>query len=329
MVATIAASVVARMYDVGISHGVPTATLQIIIGRDRSELVGDARVAITATFECFAACLRHTNDPSFPLRVAQSVTVEDYAVLGFALITSANAAEAFDRLVRFGHLISDSGSWQANQRSSGVELAWIRAGRRHLGHRAANECAVAELLGGLRRGYGKSLRPLLVSFRHGAPDNTQAHQRYFGAPIKWNASKDAMLFNKQLLKMPALTKNPAMNHFFDNLLKQHVMSQQSCSGRVKQVLTGGLSSGRPSSHDVATKLGMSERSLRRALADEETNFQEVLDDVRRTIALEMLQANQSVTEIAFLLGFSETSALSRAFRRWHGKSIRSQRIGAR
>jgi AraC-like DNA-binding protein len=74
---------------------------------------------------------------------------------------------------------------------------------------------------------------------------------------------------------------------------------------------------------------MSERSLRRALADEETSFRDVLDDVRRTIALEMLQANQSVTEIAFLLGFSETSALSRAFRRWHGKSIRSQRIGAR
>jgi AraC-like DNA-binding protein len=325
MAATIAASVVARIYDVCLGQGVSEASLREIVGRSRKDLSPDTRVSIEAAFDCFAAGLRHTNDPSFPLRVAQSVVVEDYSVLGFAMMTSSGASQAFDRLVRYGHLISDSGTWRASESVSGVELSWQRVGRRTLGHRAANECAIAELLGGLRQGYGKALRPLRVCFRHAAPLSVRAHEQFFAAPITWSASKDSLVFGKQLLVMPAQAPNPAMSRFFDDLLVQQGTVQETCSGRVKQALTGGLSSGRQSAHDVAVKLGMSERSLRRALASEETSFRDVLDDVRRAIAMDMLQANKTVTEIAFLLGFSETSALSRAFRRWYGKSMRVMR----
>ncbi len=322
MASTIAASVVARIYDVAVGQGVSEATLCATIGRSRTELVEDARVTIDATFACFAACMQHTQDASFPLQVAQAVAVEDYPVLGFAMMTSATVTEAFDRLVRYGHLISDSGTWRMRESRREVELCWLRAGRRSLGHRVANECALAELLGGLRSNYGKNLRPVKVYFRHPAPADARAHQRYFGAPIVWGATKDALVFTTQLLSLPASKSNVAMSRYFDGLLKRHVQAHASCAGRVQQVLTVGLSSGRPSATAVALQLGMSERSLRRALAEEATSFRDVLDELRRTIASDMIEANKSGTEIAFLLGFSETSALSRAFRRWHGTSMR-------
>jgi AraC-like DNA-binding protein len=323
MSSTIAATVVARIIDVGIARGVPEDLLVTIIGRPRSQLTDGARVAITAVYELFAVCLQQTNDASFPLRVASAVTTEDYSVLGFALMTSVDVTDAFDRLVRYGHMISDSGSWSARDTKGGIEIAWNRAGRRTLGHRAANECALAELLGGMRRSYGRSLAPVRVSFRHPAPVSSKEHQKYFAAAISWGADKDCLVFGRQILQFRAAGENSAMSQFFGKLLADH-QRVDTCVERVKQTLLRSLPSGLPSAGEVASRLGMSERSMRRALSIEQSSFSDLLDELRRTIALDMLDANKSVTEIAFVLGFSETSALSRAFRRWYGTSPRSK-----
>lgn len=106
------------------------------------------------------------------------------------------------------------------------------------------------------------------------------------------------------------------------------MAQSSTSDRVRAALLERLSSGSPTAARLAEDLGMSERSLRRALADEGTSYRALLAELRRDAAMELFQSNTSVTEAAFLLGFSETSALSRAFRRWTGTSTRTARIRA-
>lgn len=323
MVSTIAATVVARVFDVGVRSGVPAAELREILGRSRAELVDDARVPIASCYESFALCLRHTRDPGFPLRVARSVTMEDYSVLGFAMMTSATAEEAFERLARYGHLISDSGTWRARPgKSRDVELSWVRAGERTLGHRAANESAVAELVGGMRRSYGASFAPVRVFFRHGAPASTREHERFFQSPIEWDSPREGILLPGPLLATGMSTGNPAMNRFFDGVLAERGGTPETCAGRVQRALAQGLVSGPPSAARLASSLGMSERSLRRGLASEGTSYRALLDELRRSVAVDMLHAKKSITETAFLLGFSETSALSRAFRRWHGTSAR-------
>ncbi|NOU30217.1 MAG: AraC family transcriptional regulator, partial [Polyangiaceae bacterium] len=143
MGATIIASVVARVVDEGVRRGVDPRALASIVG-ERPGLVADARVAIDAAYRCFALCLETTRDPAFPLAVARSISVEDYSVLGFASLTSPSVEVVFERMVRYGHLITDSGAWQTRRTAAHFELTWVRAGRRTLGHRAANECAVAE-----------------------------------------------------------------------------------------------------------------------------------------------------------------------------------------
>ncbi|NEP18534.1 MAG: helix-turn-helix transcriptional regulator, partial [Leptolyngbya sp. SIO4C1] len=68
---------------------------------------------------------------------------------------------------------------------------------------------------------------------------------------------------------------------------------------------------------IAAKLGYSSRTLQRKLQQAGTSFQQVLDDIRRELAFQYLQETQlTASEIAFLLGFSENSAFTRAFRRW-------------
>lgn len=325
MGSTIAGSVVARIFDVGVAKGTPPELLTRLVGRPRHALVEAERVPIAANFACFEACMRHTNDPGFPLDVARSVTLEDYSVLGFALMTASSAGHAFELLVRYQHIISDSGNWRLREVEQGLELQWVRAGRRTLGHRTANECAVAEIVGGLRRGYGAGFAPERVSFRHPSPPRTEAHDRYFQCPIAWGASHDGLVLDRAILSRRTASASSAMNRHFSELLGTLPKPSDTCAGRVRHELAVLLSqgSGSPGADLMAKRLGMSERSLRRALAEEETSYRELVDELRKTAALDLLRAKKSVTDVAFVLGFSETSAFSRAFRRWHGTSARS------
>jgi AraC-like DNA-binding protein len=90
-------------------------------------------------------------------------------------------------------------------------------------------------------------------------------------------------------------------------------------GDVRREVFAALGPGQPVLPDVARRLGVSERTLQRRLSERETTFTDVVDDTRRAIAEDHLRRDKlSVGEIAFLLGYSEPSAFSRAFHRWTG-----------
>ncbi len=326
MAPTIAASLVARIFDEGRRHGVPERGLVEAVGRPRARLLPDVRVPITAVFDAFDLCMRHTDDPGFPMHVARSVAVEDYALLGFAMMTSPSATVVLERLARYGHLISDSGAWKSRTSGPHLQLTWVRAGPRTLGHRTANECAVAELVGGLIRGFGPvAAAPVEVHFRHPAPRDTAAHRTFFGCPVRWGTARDGVDVPSSLLEARPLAGNAEMSQYFTRVLEQKDRARASTTDRVRAALIESLSSGPPTAARLAEDLAMSERSLRRALADEGTTYRAVLAELRRDAAIDLLRSDTSVTEAAFLLGFSETSALSRAFRRWTGTSTRDAR----
>jgi AraC-like DNA-binding protein len=91
--------------------------------------------------------------------------------------------------------------------------------------------------------------------------------------------------------------------------------------RVRATIRRELAGGDPSLDQVARELGTSRRSLQRRLADENLTYAQVLDDVRSTMARAYLaQRELSIAEVGYLLGFSEQSSFTRAFRRWTGVS---------
>jgi len=320
---TIAASVVARAVDAAIADGLTPRAVEALLGRPRAALTADARVPIDAMFALFAAALRHSRDPAFPLRVAQAVRPADYAALGFALERATTADEAFARLVRYGHVISDSGAWHRVDGDHGLELRWVRAGRRTLGHRAANECAIAELVGGLRRALGPVARPLATHFRHAAPADARAHAAWFGR-VAWGSTWEGVVLPRAITAARPLAGDPALSRFFEDLLtRQAAPHAAALSARVRARLVADLPAGIPSARELARRLGLSERSLRRGLAAEASSFRALVDDHRQACARDLRAAGKTATEVAFLLGFSDTSAFSRAYRRWFGASWRA------
>jgi AraC-like DNA-binding protein len=102
------------------------------------------------------------------------------------------------------------------------------------------------------------------------------------------------------------------------------LERSRVSARVQRALLEALPDGAPSKPAIARSLGMSARNLQRHLAAEGTSFKEVLSQARIGLARQYVAERRlSVTEIAFILGFADTSTFSRAFKRWTGKSPRA------
>ena len=105
------------------------------------------------------------------------------------------------------------------------------------------------------------------------------------------------------------------------------MDRKDVVNRVRRHIIEELGSGTLTKQSVADKMHMSARNLQLKLAARDTTFQDTLDSTRQNLATGyMAQSHLAITEIAYLLGFSDASNFTRAFRRWFGISPREYRL---
>ena len=162
-----------------------------------------------------------------------------------------------------------------------------------------------------------------VCFNFPEPNYGDAYRELFECPIEFNANTCAMLFPQDVLEIPIQTANATIaensQQLFKKLLHQFQKTQPT-SYRARAILSETLGN-YPEQKDLAAKLSMNERTLRRKLAEEESSYQLILDDVRQQHAKRLLKNQQgSVEYIAKNLGFSDASSFRKAFKRWTGKT---------
>jgi AraC-like DNA-binding protein len=144
--------------------------------------------------------------------------------------------------------------------------------------------------------------------------------RPVGVTPQFNESANEVRFDAQLLALPTACPDPEL---FQSLLERIAERQPraTLAGQVEQFLASALPRGVPRIAEVAEQLSMTVRTLQRKLEQEGWRYAELLDDVRQRLAQALLSREEaSVTEVAFLLGFSEPSAFHKAFQRWTGES---------
>lgn len=305
-------------------------------GAPRKELLGDvglvskalsnpeAPLPVETIFALWESAMHRLRSDGLPIAVAQTFTLEDYPVLGFVVMTAATTRDALARVVRFHSIVSPAARWTVEESGEVVRLRWHREGPRTLGHRVANESALAEFVHATRQAVGARVTPIATSFRHAAPADHCAHRAHFGSEIRWEAKVDELVFLRSMLDAVPRMANPALSAHFDRQaerLMAKVNESDEVSLRVRHAVEDSLPSGEPVSSLVAKQLAMSERTLRRTLAMEGTSFREIVESVRKDRATLLLEDRRSsLAEIAVSLGFSELSAFSRAFKRWTGRS---------
>jgi AraC-like DNA-binding protein len=319
-------------------RGLDAGPLLSRLGLDAQTLASpERRVPFAALFSVWADCMRALRDPGLPIAAAQRIRLEDYTALGFALTAASSVRAAVSTLVRYGRFIGDGDSWGVEERADGnLRLRWERAGERTLGHRVANECAIAEALHAARQMVGERVVPAAVAFRHAAPRPLDAHLEFFGLRPSFGADWEGLELPRPLLARVPRLANPPLAAYLEaqlaSSLAKHPAPAAAFSERVVQLLEQDLASGEPALTTIARALATSERTLRRALQKERLTFRGLWDSVRRRRAEELLAAGRvTIDETAFLTGFSETSAFARAFKRWSGETpgaYRARRAGA-
>jgi AraC-like DNA-binding protein len=171
---------------------------------------------------------------------------------------------------------------------------------------------------------GQLLRLQGARFKHADPGYREVYARVFDAPIEFGANENALLFDAALLDLPFQSADPYLRHYLttqaDELMAK-LEPEARTDNRVMQTLSVLQQKGEPLTLErVAQVLAMSDRKLRQRLQAEDRNFRELVDEFRRDAAARYLRQGLSVSQTAYLLGFSEPSALQHAFKRWFNTS---------
>jgi AraC-like DNA-binding protein len=156
-----------------------------------------------------------------------------------------------------------------------------------------------------------------VQFSRTRPADVGVYRRFFRAPCRFDRERTAIFFPTTLLNKPM----PEANSERIKTLEQQVLivGKGELLSRLRRILRILLLSGRSSAQEVAALLYLHRRTLNRRLHDQGTNFQHILDEIRFEAACQLLDKTRlPLTDIAASLGYSESSAFTRAFRRWSG-----------
>lgn len=176
---------------------------------------------------------------------------------------------------------------------------------------------------------GDYLQPTGASFRHAAPAEVGHLRDHFGGRMAFGAERNAIAFPRSYLSAPLIAPSEEqrlqLRRRGDALLRG--LPDDGFLREVKAAVACGLSHGVPTTARVAEVLGLSERALRTRLRLRGTSLRLVTDGLRRSLAMEYLQARElSVCDVAKRLGFADSAAFGRAFRRWAGCSPRDYRF---
>ena len=259
-----------------------------------------------------------------PLRVAPLMRPDDYGALGLAWKSAPTVQGSLERVERYCRLWTDNLSYEIRDRDDGIDFVVHRSGQRRLGMRLSNEATLASATSLIRQTSSPRFRPLTVSLKHPAPRSTSAHERYFGCPVRYGCDDDALSISHDALARSNRLADDGISRFLISHLEAELESlgaDTPLEALVGREISRSLSEGVPRMADIARRLAMSDRTLHRRLAVKKLSFKTLVDTTRRHVAENLLRTSRyTLTEVAFLTGFSEQSAFNRAFKRWTGQT---------
>ena len=262
------------------------------------------------------------NDPCFGIELPKFWHPSNLGFLGYAMLASHSLRTSLERFVRYHRVVSNFDFIRMDETNESLNIILLR--RKEFGRTPAQVDALFALIMEVcRRNYIGDLAPVSVAFTHSKPDCAKSYFSFFQSPVIFNAKSDRLA-----LPLDAIDKNlpgghPQLAEFHDQLIIEylHQMDEEDIVQKIKAEIIRQLPSGNVTRKTVAREIAMSTRSMQRSLQEEGTTFSTIQNETRLDLAKQYLTGgNVDMTELAFILGFSEVSAFSRAFRRWTGMS---------
>jgi AraC-like DNA-binding protein len=269
----------------------------------------------------------HLQDALLGLRLGQTITPAHLGVMGYVLLSCPHLGAALHRLQEYQRLLYDVNPMRSGVQGADLILEWgVEAGYPGA---LVDECAIATLVQFARNISNRQDVVSEICFVNPAPANIQPYLDWFGCPVRFAQPTTTVRIPLAHLQWPLRQPDPALLHVLERQahgLLQALPAANALEQAVRHCIARLLPEGGVELETVAAALHLSTRTLHRRLQDQGINFRSLREQVRYRLAQQYLaDARLQLTEVALLLGYSEQSALTRAYKRWSGQSPQNAR----
>jgi AraC-like DNA-binding protein len=315
----VSSSLERRLRDLGLSPAAILAQAGLPLG-----LFNGERILLTTEefFALYRGIAEASGDPGVGLKLGTENRIELYDPIKIAALSTRSLRSAIERLSRYKQLTCPEKIDMVERgEECAVRFRWLLAKQEEPG--VLVDVCFAWIATIAERGADRRVRPKRVEFER--PEAFRSiYEKYFGCPVKFNATRNALVFTRVDADVPFLTYNPDLLAAIAPQLEAELTQQMAAEDlreQVKGTLKGLLAGQRPRIQDIARELRMSARTLQRRLAEHGATFQSLAEEARRELAHHyLLHSSLELNETAYLLGYEDANSFFRAFHKWEGTS---------
>lgn len=261
--------------------------------------------------------------PALGIQIGMRGEIQDAGILGYLAASCDSLVEAVARLQRFEPLIHNlSHSW-LKIKEDHIYIGWENNG--HVSTVLSNDVVLSGSLAFIRKLIGtQTFTPLEVELAGIPTDEKNEYERLLGCPVVITEDVLAMKLPLSMLQLSIDNSNPQLRSILEQQAESILATLPKPDEFLKDIqqhILNGLEIGQISVKWLARKLDISERSLYRKLSERGRSYQNLLDELRHQLAIRYIKnPDLSLTEISLMLGYSEHSAFTRAFKKWVGET---------
>jgi AraC-like DNA-binding protein len=282
----------------------------------------DGRVTIRQVQQLWREIVTATGDPNIALHFGEMINPVSIGVLAYVMMHCATLGKAFEKLCQYQDIVCEGIRTEGHRQGDLYSLSLHLTSPDIIYPAYAFNSELSIYLSAIRALTGLPVAPKEIHFSYPRPLDITEHERVFApARVSFDADVTAMVLDASLLDIPILNASPSLFAMFeqhaDELLRR--LHKPTLSARVRTEILTLMKGEEPTLATVADRLAMGVRTLQLHLKDEGTTYQQLLDDIRKELAVKHLrEPNLSTTDIAYLLGFAEPSVFFRSFKKWTG-----------
>ena len=327
---TVYAAPLTAILQVAEQLGLSKQLLMNEAGIEGSELdIPDRRFPVNSYFRLYQAAASAANDPDLGLKVGRVTFLRGLNLQLYLAKVCKSFRDYLNLMPSTVKLRGDIGRVTMHREVDLIELRWepllLETGRK----RFISDEILAASAGIFNSLCVMPVRVMKASFSYAKPQDISKLEDTFGRNITFDQAYSSLFFQREALTYPMLQQDyhegPDHSHPFRDFFEDQDPSDQLLF-TLKQSIVQYLPEGEVTIDKLANSLHMSRRTLQRRLSDRDTNFLQVLQEVRSRVALRYLSDDRlGITEIAFLLGYADQGSFSSAFKSWHGVAPRDYR----
>lgn len=272
------------------------------------------------------AALEATGDETIGLRTGTRARATQFYAFGYSWLASATLLGGIKRLGRYYALVSTASvEIQLRELEDSYALSATFPEESKSPPKEGIDCGMTALLALCDAVSGKEIRPKRIQLTCGSDVHPDAYREYLRAPIEFGAETGAFFFEKETLEERLPGASPDIAKATDKIAENYIeaLDPSKVASQVRRLLISLLPSGKADQEFIASRLNRSSSTLQRQLQAEGLTYRAVLESTRRSLAEDYLKDRRhSHAQIAYLLGFSDQSNFSRAFKRWTERSPR-------